>query len=1025
VTNVDRAGKRKIDTPDGAAEKPEAKHRKKNSRSSRVNESRFPIVGIGASAGGLEALQQLFSSMPSDTGMSFVVITHLDPSHESIMPELLGRCTGIPVMTATDGLRVKPDNVYVIPQGKNMGIMDGCLQLLEPTQPHSTGLPIDFFLRSLARDQGNAAVCIILSGTGSDGTLGLKEIKAESGITIVQDPDSAKYNGMPRSAADTGLVDFILPPAKMPEQLAALSRHFKRTGARLKHEDTDRYSNQMQKVFVVLRQHTKHDFTQYKPATLNRRIERRMHVNRMADLADYVNFLQEQPEEAEALFKEILISVTAFFRDPKAFQSLKNCIKNLIQAKTAAETLRIWVPGCATGEEAYSIAILARECMTETDRERPIQIFATDIDSGAITAGRAGVYPVGIAADISPERLKRYFTRSEHNYIIKNEIREMVIFAIQDIVRDPPFSKVDLICCRNLLIYLNSELQAKLLPVFHYSLNRGGILFLGPSETVGQCADLFSCIDKKWKIYERIETLETNHMRLQFPVAAAELEGENKAGTPAARPGEQSVAELAQKVLLNDYAPACVIIDQKHDIIFVHGQTGRYLELADGETSLDVVDMAREGLKAELSAAIRKATVQDQEVTCNNLLVKHNGEFRTVNLTVRPVTPKGSGRALLMVIFQDILPPEPAEGHGIKSARKTKLNTRIEVLEQELKLAKDDHQTTIEELETSNEELKSANEELQSTNEELQSTNEELETSREELQSINEELMTVNTEHQAKIDELSKVTDDLQNLLNSSDIAILFLDTGLCIRRYTPATSALFNLIKSDIGRPISHVTSSIIYTDLEKDLEAVLETLIPKQAEVISRDGHWYTMRILPYRTRENAIGGLVVSFLDIDEQKKAAKASEELAHSEVARIFAESIVNTVREPLLVLDSKLKVISANNSFYRTFKVSQEQVTNQAIFNLGNRQWDIPELRRLLEDILPGNSCLDHFKVDYSFPGLGRRVMLLNARKVEPIIGQKPMILLSMEDITTSGRPKKRLSGNQKPEVKERARDGS
>jgi two-component system CheB/CheR fusion protein len=992
---------------DKVVKPPEPKHKKRAAVATKITKPRFPVVGIGASAGGLEALQQLFTNMPADTGMAFVIVTHLDPTHESIMPELIGKCTSMPVSAAKDGVTVQPNSVYVIPQNKNMGILNGSLQLLEPTQPHGAGLPIDFFLRSLAQDQGSAAICIILSGTGSDGTLGLKAIKAEAGITIVQEPDSAKYDGMPRSAIETHLVDFVLDPVKIPKRLSAISRHFSKGGVKPGYENSEQYSSHLQKIFVLLRQHTKHDFSQYKQATLNRRIERRMSVNQIDNLSEYVNFLQAHPEEGTALFKEILISVTSFFRDPLAFQVLSKHLQRLILTKNATETLRVWVPGCATGEEAYSIAILLRECMAESGYELPVQIFATDLDIEAVNIGRAGAYPAGIQADISPERLKRYFAKSENVFIVKNEIREIVIFAVQDIARDPPFSKVDLICCRNLLIYFNSDLQAKLLPVLHYSLNKKGILFLGPSESVGKFADNFTTLEKKWKIYERAETILADHLRLQFPAAIKFENDHTIEAVNTVKPQEIDIAELAQKVLLQDYAPACVIIDQKHNIIYIHGQTGRYLELPTGEMSLDIVEMAREGLKSELASAIRKATAQDKEVTFQNLLVKNNGEFRSVNLTVKPISSQGEGRALLMVIFQEVIAAEPPEAPPPKGARSRKLDKHVEELEQELKFTKEDLHTTIEELETANEELKSANEELQSTNEELQSTNEELETSREELQSINEELMTVNMEYQAKIDELSKMTDDLLNLLNSTDTAMLFLDNNLNIRRYTPSIVKLFNVIKSDVGRPISHVTSNLAYPDFDKDLSSVLDTLNSKHVDVETKDGHWFNLRILPYRTADNAISGLVVNFIDIDEHKKAASATEALGQFKAAQVLAESIVNTINEPLIILDAELKVISTNNSFYRMFQVKPEEVENQSIFKLGNHEWNIPELRRLLEDILRQNTHFDNFKVERDFPAIGRKVMLLNARRVEPVPGQALMILLAIEDVTASERLKK------------------
>jgi two-component system CheB/CheR fusion protein len=639
--------------------------------------------------------------------------------------------------------------------------------------------------------------------------------------------------------------------------------------------------------------------------------------------------------------------------------------------------------------------------MADLGYELPVQIFATDLDIEAINVGRAGAYPAGIQADVTPERLKHYFSKNENVYNVKSEIREMVIFAVQDIAQDPPFSKEDLICCRNLLIYFNSDLQAKLLPVLHHSLNRNGILFLGPSETVGEYAEYFNVLNKKWKIYERTETILADNLRPQFPLTATKLESDKTIeAINNAKPREINIAEMAREVLLRDYAPASVIIDRKHNIIFIHGQTGTYLQLPGGEVNLDIVDMAREGLKVELASAIRKATMQNKEITFQNLQVKENGEFHNVNLTVKPISSKDSEPELLMVIFQDVIPAEPAEAGAPKGAPSRKPDKHVEELERELKFAKEDLQTTIEELETTNEELKSANEELQSTNEELQSTNEELETSREELQSINEELMTVNTEYQAKIDELSRMSDDLLNLLNSTDMALLFLDNNLNIRRYTPSIVKLFNVIKSDIGRPISQITSNLVYPDFDKDVTSVLDTLNSRQVDVETKDGHWFNLRILPYRAADNAIGGLVVNFIDIDEHKKAARDTEALARLEAAQALAESIVNTINVPFVILDSGLKVISTNNSFYRLFRVKPEEVENHSIFKLGNHEWNIPELRRLLENILHENTHFDSFKVECDFPAIGHKVMLLNARRVEPVAGQVLMILLAMEDIT-------------------------
>jgi len=962
---------------------------RKTTSPGQKGETDFPIVGVGSSAGGLEALQELFTNMPSDTGMGFVAVSHLDPSHVSILPELLRKCMDMPVYQAKDGMGVKPNNIYVIPPNKSMGILHGKLILLELPEPHGLRLPIDFFLKALAQDRGRAAICIILSGTGTDGALGLRAIKGEAGLAIVQEPSSAKYDGMPRQAIDTGLTDFVLCPSEMPARLVSFAGYYKKKFIETRPTATATLPNYLEKVFLLLRQYTRHDFSQYKPATLNRRIERRMAVNQIDNIANYVSFLEQHPEEAQALFKDLLVSVTGFFRDKEAFVVLKSHVKTLISQRSSTSPLRIWVPGCATGEEAYSIAIIVRECLGELNQDIDIQVFATDIDDDAVNRGRSGIYPIGIGADVSPERLRRFFTQAEDTYAIKREIRERVVFAVQDIIKDPPFSKVDLISCRNLLIYLNSDLQARLLPLLYYSLNKDGILFLGSAETIGKHSDLFSALDKKWKIYQHREVTLLKKQQMQFgPIdfqrETAKVGGEPKSDT--AKPF--NIAEIVNKILLQKYTPACVVVDEKYDVLYVHGQTGKYLELPTGPLKMNILDMARQGLRVELASALRTAFLKDQETSCSKIEVKQDDNIQLVDLKVSPIARLTGMQKLCSVMFQTVTSDEPVATAKTKRARSTRSSKRIAELEQELALIKENLQSTREEMETSNEELKSANEELQSTNEELQSTNEELETSREELQSINEELMTVNAEQTAKNDELDKTSNDLLNLLNATEIATIFLDMNLNIRRFTPATATIFNLIESDIGRPIHHVTSNLVYDTLNEDLNKVLDTLAPKLIEVQTREARSYILRITPYRTTGHVIQGLVLTFVDITQEKR------------VVQEVAESIVNTVREPLVVLDGDLRIVSANKAFYNTFQVVKEKTEKQLIYEIDNRQWDIPKLRELLEDILPKNTHFDDFEVDHSFSTIGHKTLLLNARRVVAVSGQKPLILLAIEDIT-------------------------
>jgi len=962
---------------------------RKTTSPGQKGETDFPIVGVGSSAGGLEALQDLFTNMPSDTGMGFVAVSHLDPSHVSILPELLRKCMDMPVYQAKDGMGVKPNNIYVIPPNKSMGILHGKLILLELPEPHGLRLPIDFFLKALAQDRGRAAICIILSGTGTDGALGLRAIKGEAGLAIVQEPSSAKYDGMPRQAIDTGLTDFVLCPSEMPARLVSFAGYYKKKFIETRPTATATLPNYLEKVFLLLRQYTRHDFSQYKPATLNRRIERRMAVNQIDNIANYVSFLEQHPEEAQALFKDLLVSVTGFFRDKEAFVVLKSHVKTLISQRSSTSPLRIWVPGCATGEEAYSIAIIVRECLGELNQDIDIQVFATDIDDDAVNRGRSGIYPIGIGADVSPERLRRFFTQAEDIYAIKREIRERVVFAVQDIIKDPPFSEVDLISCRNLLIYLNSDLQARLLPLLYYSLNKDGILFLGSAETIGKHSDLFSALDKKWKIYQHREVTLLKKQQMQFgPIdfqrETAKVGGEPKSDT--AKPF--NIAEIVNKILLQKYTPACVVVDEKYDVLYVHGQTGKYLELPTGPLKMNILDMARQGLRVELASALRTAFLKDQETSCSKIEVKQDDNIQLVDLKVSPIARLTGMQKLCSIMFQTVTSNEPVATAKTKRARSTRSSKRIAELEQELALIKENLQSTREEMETSNEELKSANEELQSTNEELQSTNEELETSREELQSINEELMTVNAEQTAKNDELDKTSNDLLNLLNATEIATIFLDMNLNIRRFTPATATIFNLIESDIGRPIHHVTSNLVYDTLNEDLNKVLDTLAPKLIEVQTREARSYILRITPYHTTGHVIQGLVLTFVDITQEKR------------VVQEVAESIVNTVREPLVVLDGDLRIVSANKAFYNTFQVVKEKTEKQLIYEIDNRQWDIPKLRELLEDILPKNTHFDDFEVDHSFSTIGHKTLLLNARRVVAVSGQKPLILLAIEDIT-------------------------
>jgi two-component system CheB/CheR fusion protein len=832
----------------------------------------FYVVGIGGSAGSLEALEQFFLNMPVDSDLVFVIVQHLDPKHKDIMPEILQRVTKMKVFQAKDGMRVKPNCVYVIPPNKDMSLMRGELHLLAPVMTKGVRMPIDFFLRSLAEDREEKAIAIILSGMGSDGTLGLKEIKAKLGMVMVQSLDSAKFEGMPRSALETDLVDFITSPEKLPAKLLAYVSHFTYTPKEVP-AVSRKTNNTLQKIFVLLRNQTGHDFSFYKKNTIYRRIERRMNVHQLSTVAKYLRYLQINPNELELLFKELLIGVTNFFRDPEAYETLrKKGFPLLFNEKSEKSQIRAWVIGCSTGEEAFSLAIILREYLEEIQKiaDYKIQIFATDIDKDSIDVARIGFYPENISADVPIKYLKKYFTKEEDGYRINKVIREMIIFAAQDIITDPPFTKLDIIVCRNLLIYLNSEMQKKLFPMFHYALNTQGLLFLGNSETIGTFGYLFKTVDNKNKIFIRRELKVSDAEMIEFPLLQFSNNHKNeKTLLDTKKEKRVSISELVKDALLEIFSPPTVFINEVGDILYIHGRTGKYLEPATGKASMNLFAMAREGIRFELSNAVHKAESRKIDVTIKNLKVKTNGDYQSLDLHVKPFMKPDALKGLLMVTFMDIPFEEKRKQSREKSKPSSKQASRVAELEQELQFTKEYLQTTVEEMETSQEELKSTNEELQSTNEELQSTNEELTTSKEELQSLNEETTTVNAELQNKVEELTRANNDMKNLLDSTEIATIFLDHDLKVKRFTPAASKITHLLQSDIGRPINHLVSKFKYDSIREDVKQVLSNLIFKEIQVETFDGKWFLMRIAPYRTIENVIDGVVITFTNITTLK------------------------------------------------------------------------------------------------------------------------------------------------------------
>jgi two-component system CheB/CheR fusion protein len=928
-----------------------------------------PVVGIGASAGGLAAFEAFFAGIPAgvDPGMAFVLVQHLVPDHDSLLASLIQRCTSMRVFEVEDGMRVQPNCAYIIPPGRDMAYLNGALQLLEPSLPHGRRLPIDFFFQSLAQDQHARAIGIVLSGSGQDGTAGVRAIKAEGGMVMAQIPASAEFDGMPRSALDTGLVDYALPPADMAAQLIAyVAVAFGAVGGRPNAVavQSPEVARALEKVFVLIRARTGRDFSHYKPSTIERRIARRMAVHQIDALDAYVKFLQQAPAEVDALFRDLLISVTSFFRDPDVFQLLeREVVPALFADRSTDSVVRVWVPGCATGEEAYSLAILLTERM-ETLRERfAIQVFATDIDRAAIEVARAGVYPASIATDVSPERLHRFFVAQDDgsSYRVRASLRDMLIFSEQDVTTDPPIGKRDLISCRNLLIYLSAASQKRLIPLFHYALRPGGFLVLGTSESKGDFSALFTAVDRRLKVYRRADELPGVRRAIRPPllnspmtVPTPDLPGR----TPTRNTMKRPLREMTEQALLAQLVAAGALVTAYGDILYLHGRSGLYLELAAGETGANnIVTMAREGLGPPLAAALHSAVITQEASRRFGLRVKTNGHFTSVNLTVLPVAngmDAPSGSPLYVVLLQEstMVRGEPSRPEatpeatprgdaavtdgvvtdvvtGVVSdvataspASTREVQERLTVLTRALR-AKDENLLSMqEELQSSAEELKSAVDELQFVNRELQSTNEELETAKEEMQSINEELTTVNSELQTRVGELTRVNDDISNLMAGTGIGSVFVDHDLRILRFTPAARAIINLIPGDVGRPVAHVVSNFVGDiGLVGAVREVLDTLIPKEAELQTVDGSWYLMRILPYRRVNNLIDGAVISFININETVRIRESLR--AANDLLRLAV--VVRDAHDAITVQDLTGRMMAWNPGAVRMYGWSEAE----------------------------------------------------------------------------------------------------
>jgi two-component system CheB/CheR fusion protein len=961
------------------------------------------VVAIGASAGGLEAFAQLLGQLPVNSGLAYVLVQHLDPVHESILAELLARATAIPVLQATDGQRIEADHVYVIPPGAERTLADGHLELAPRRKSSGPARSIDVFFRSVADVHGSDALGVVLSGTGSDGAPGLEAIKAAGGITFAQTPASAGYDGMPRAAAATGCVDFVLPPTEIAAQLARIGHsglHRSGDGA-----PPAREGDPLAPVFDLLRRQTGVDFAQYKIGTVQRRILRRMALRNVDALTKYVELLQAETAEVDALYGDLLIGVTSFFRDPELFTVLSETVfPEMLKGREPGGSIRIWVPGCATGQEAYSVAISVIESLGNAPTATPIQVFATDLSEAAITIARAGLYPHSIEADLTPERLRRFFVKEAHGYRVAKAIRELCIFAPQNIASDPPFSQLDLISCRNVLIYLKPALHDRIFALFHYALRPGGILVLGNSESTGVASALFSPIDKKRRIYARQAALGRPRY-LDFP--ASHRTSTEAGSSTGATPGPQSVHEVqraADQIVLGSYAPAGVVVDDHLQIVQFRGRTGGFLEPAAGTASFDLLGMARHDLRNELRAAIRKAREEAGVVRAEGIPIHDDSDLRYVDIEVIPFKVISSDTQFLVVLFEEIDRATATR----RRARQRRVRRRGEErrdgpgsskgpsgeLEQELDAAKRRLQEVTEEYGFAIGELQAANEEVQSTNEELQSTNEELETAKEELQSANEELATLNDELRARNDELGSLNDDLTNLLTSMHVPAIIVGTDLRIRRFTAGAERLMKIVPSDLGRRIGDLDANVDVPELEKLITDVVDTLVVQEREVRDRGGRWYSMLIRPYRTADHSISGAVIVYQDIDERKHHAERLDE------ARRYADAIVETVGEPLLVLDATFRVLRANRAFYEMFRTSAAETESRSLLELGDGQWDIPQLRVLRDEVLHDDVDFTGVEVEHAFPAIGRRVVLLNGRRINSDDGRAPLILLAIEDIT-------------------------
>ncbi|QQL51219.1 chemotaxis protein CheB [Mucilaginibacter ginkgonis] len=916
-----------------------------------VKTSSFPIIAIGGSAGSFPAFEKFFSQMPIDSGMAIVVVMHLDPSHKSELTEVMRRFTPLPVIEATDGMLVAANHVYIIPSNKDMGIHSRKLLLMKASKPQGIRQPIDYFFQSLANDQWNRAVAVVLSGMGSDGETGIRMIKENLGLTIAQDPETADYPSMPSAAIDTNLIDYVLAPEEIPLKIIQYLNHpaiAEETG-----EDTKmslKTTNAMQKILMFLRSQTGNDFSLYKKSTIARRIDRRLALFQFTDYGQYADYLQDNPDEIDTLFGELLIGVTKFFRDAAAFDSLKTLIKDKLKADNGKDKFRVWIAGCSTGEEAYSVAIIIKEVIKELDLKVPpdLQIYATDLDPIALEHARSGRYRGNIVSEVSEQRLENFFTKEEEGYRVKKNLREIVVFAQQNLIKDPPFIKLDLLCCRNMLIYFTPELQKKVIPLFCYALNPAGLMFMGPAETIGGFSEMFKPADPKWKIFKRLEGSVMLSNMIEFPSHPAKQNHEKTKDEIVAPVQKKGVREIFTQALIDKILPASVLVNEKGDILYNNGNTSKFLELPRGENMINnILRLAREELRYPLTMLMQEALKTDKAVTAE--VVKFNLDDQLRLVTIKAAAIKDGGEHhLLLISFEDL----GLQSHNVKLAKSAASSVDIaaEELKKELIYTKQQLSSTVEGMENSIEKLRLSNEELQSANEELQSTNEESLTTKEEMQSLNEELMTVNSQYHLKAEELTRLNNDMKNLLEATEVSTLFLDNDLNILRYTPQVRILFNLIASDIGRPISHVVSNFEEPINEHDIREVIDKLAIKVSDIRTKDNEWYRVRIMPYRTLDNYISGAVLTLTLITDFKQMQSKLDMLEN------YAHTLTDGLSDAIIRFSDTLEVLDFNAATLKILGVKHNELKNQNGAAFFKKLWKSDEPAKLMQSAIANHS---------------------------------------------------------------------